>query len=407
MRKTLVILSGVMLIIFACILICHLFLAQLAFASRGAAIEKWHLILLLSIPIFIFSGIALFSFKEWARKLALVSYVLGLSHIVFDYIEKYLRIAVFYKYPFNFFNIDIVYIIIVLFFIAELFLSKELFRGGKDIGNKIKKNRFAIELAVIISILTLFGSLYLSVINLLYKQHEGQTEARKNIELVTPKINNDPRFKMVSLFVDGRGYPVAKGIVKNEEDWRSLKDILSSYNFPALGWVGIDSSDIMGTPWSRDIHPIILVNIGSIKKTYKEQAANLLKNNGIVNYLHDSQSSSDICYIYISPAKREQAINLLKQDPSLVGKYLPKSDQSDYMKVGKENFVDIGFIEMSHIGHIESLLHKNSIEYEIKSAQYPGYNVCYIYVSPAKREQAINLLKQDPELMAKEEYCPK
>ena len=403
-----------MLIVFGFAIMWFLFLSAMGFSSGGPAKERWHFVISLSVPLFIISGIALFSFKEWARKLAIVSYVVALSHLIFDYVECYYRIAIFFKHKFNFFgetgffeNTNLIGILIFSFFLAVLFLSKEQFQSKENARKSFKKTKLVIEFVTMISILTLFGSFYFSVITLVYKEHKGQIEAQRYIELITPRIKNDPRFQKVNFEVDYGGYPFANGMVMNEEDWQALQDIMSSLKFPTRlgGWVGIDNADIIGTG-NPDINPSILVNIGSIETTYKEQVVNLLEKNSIANSLWPSKlSPSDIHYIYVSPAKREKAISLLKQDAVLGEKYFPKVDRPDSIKVGTENFVNIGFIEMSHATHIFSLLNNNGIRAFPKNAQYPGYSVYHIYVLPEKKEQAINLLKQDSSLG--EEYCSK
>lgn len=408
--KGLIRISGAMLIIMAFLTLVFLFMAKLSFSPPGVATEKWYYILKLSIPLYMISGIALFTFTEWSIKLAIVSYAVALSHIVFTYVETY-RFAMFYKEKFELFGgagpIIFIILIIALFFITRLFLLRGQFEDKKDTEKKVKNIKLAIEATIIIAILTPFVSGYISVINLLYKEYQGQAEAKGKITLVTSRINNDQRFKKVRFFVDPRGYPMVTGVVMDEEDWQALEELLRSYKFLNRlgGWVHIDNGEIIGSHLSRDIHPVILVNIGSIEKNYRDQVVSLLNKNSIANYLQDSEYFPNSCYIYVSPAKREQAMVLLKQTSILGDKYSSKSYHADTIKYGNETFVNIGFIEMSHRGHVLGLLYKNSINNFLKNAQYPGYNVFHIYVPPAKREQAINLLKQDSILG--EEYCSK
>lgn len=400
MKKILIRFCGAMLIISGFFLIFFLFLSKFVAAPPLASTERWYFVLRLSIPLFMISGVALFSFKEWARKLAIVSCIIALFHLVF-----------FARLGPRLLNENLIFIIIYLCCIAVLACTREQFQDKWDVEKRNKKNRLSIELVIMVSILTLFGMLYSSIISLYYKEEARRVKASKYEESLNLIIKNDTRFREVSFFTSYGGFLDAKGIVRNEEDYQALQDMVSSYKSPIkiVSWrVGTDHPDIEGVPWSRHKHPIILVNIGSVEMLYKERVKDLLNGNSIVNHLRDSQlSSPDACFIYVSPGKKEEAINLLKQDRDLSEKYSQKPDRPDSMKVGSETWVNIGFIEMSHKYRILDLLKTNGIDSFFKSAQFPGYNVCHIYVSPGNKEKAIDLLTRDPVLMSKEEYSPK
>jgi hypothetical protein len=49
----------------------------------GDYIGWWHLFVFLSGPLFIITGASLFTFKEWARRLAIFSYSIILLHVLF------------------------------------------------------------------------------------------------------------------------------------------------------------------------------------------------------------------------------------------------------------------------------------------------------------------------------------
>ena len=124
--KIIVKVSGAMLVFFGFYTIVFLIATRLVAHSPGRAIEIWYFTLLLSMPLFIISGGALFFSQKWTRKLGLVSYMIALSHLFFFYGAGYLFSRI-NKYPFNFLNEQLIFMIIVIFFIVVL--TKECTRG--------------------------------------------------------------------------------------------------------------------------------------------------------------------------------------------------------------------------------------------------------------------------------------
>lgn len=317
-KREIIIVSGIALIVFGFVEIYYLFLSALAFSSGGAAQERWHFVISLSIPLFIISGSALFSFKEWTRKPAIVSYAIALSHLILDYIVDY-RTAIFFKYKFHFFGGTrffehpvLINILIFLFFLVILFLSKDQFQEEKNAGKSFQKT---IAYTVIIFVLVLFASLYFSVIALFCKQSQDRIEAQRYIELITPQIKNDPRFQKVNFDITYDGYPFAKGMVRNQQDWQALQDIMSPIR---LGfWVEVDR------PYSIETDSENFVNIGVVEMSHATHIVSLLNNNGIKTFIKNAKYPGDnsVRYIYVLFDKKEQAVNLLKQDPNFKEEY--------------------------------------------------------------------------------------
>jgi len=150
MKKKLVILSGVTLIIFGFLAAYWSSVTLLAPGSLPY-LDMWWLAIRLSIPLFIITGVSLFFFREWTRKLALVSFAIAIAHLGFCLIDSLFQYA---GAPEDY--ITLVMIIISLLFIRILAVSKEEFR----------KTRSVIGNVALVLILMLFSVLYLSVIYL-------------------------------------------------------------------------------------------------------------------------------------------------------------------------------------------------------------------------------------------------
>ena len=141
-EKILIIIAGVTLILLG--LAAATFISAL-FASDQMPGRPWRILLFLSSPMWIFSGIRIFSFKKSAQKLAVISYGIALGHAVYYNIFGYL-LALYLSYsgenpnPYSITNIQayfwgtnlwiipaIIFMIIV-FFIGILFLFKNQFK---------------------------------------------------------------------------------------------------------------------------------------------------------------------------------------------------------------------------------------------------------------------------------------
>jgi|GEM_PF-3838373 len=150
MKKKLVILSAVTLIIFG-FLAAYWSSVTLLASDSLPYLNIWWLAIRLSIPVFIISGVALLFFREWARELALVSFMIAIAHLgfcLFDSLFQYSGAPEDY--------ITLAMIIISAIFIKILSVSKEEFRKTKPvIGN-----------VIMISVLTLFSALYSYIIYL-------------------------------------------------------------------------------------------------------------------------------------------------------------------------------------------------------------------------------------------------
>jgi hypothetical protein len=393
--------------VFGCLLVFWgLFLQFFHFISTfgeggpGPVMERWEHISLLSSLVFIFSGAALCFLKQWAIKLALVSYGIALINNVFFCIYH------FYATGFT----DVAELYLALLFVTALVgwtVIRLLLSSCVPCG--AEKNKISFGFIARALILLVWGGFYLSLIPLLYGEQLAarldQINGDKRLTDLSVKIKNDPRFKNLSFFYAGLpgGQLCERGVVANAQDWWTLSEY--AQNKKIFG-ITIDDPEIIKDPESvgrRDV----MVGIGSIKKTCKEALQILLSRNSIKHYLKDSALSTDFCYVYVAPPQREKAISLLKQEPSLAGKYFGKMSRVRNKKVDSKDLIDIGFVTEGREETVVELLKKNNINNFVEDRSYPdcGFN-CYpdacsvqtIYVDIYKKEKAINLLRQDPSL---------
>jgi hypothetical protein len=150
MKRRLVIVSAVTLMIFG-FLAAYWSSVTLLASDSLLYLNIWWLAIKLSIPLFIISGVSLFFFREWARKLALLSFAIAIAHLGFCLIDSLFQYA---GAPEDY--ITLAMIIISAIFIKILSVSKEEFRKTKPVIGHV----------IMISVLTLFSVLYLFVIYL-------------------------------------------------------------------------------------------------------------------------------------------------------------------------------------------------------------------------------------------------
>jgi hypothetical protein len=144
MKKKLVIFSGVTLIIFGLLAVYWSSLPLLA-PDSSLYLDIWWLAIRLSIPLFMISGVALLFFREWSRKLALISFIIAIAHLGFCLIDSLFQYA---GAPEDY--ITLALIIISLISIKILSVSKEEFRKTKSVVGNV----------IMILTLTLFSVLY-------------------------------------------------------------------------------------------------------------------------------------------------------------------------------------------------------------------------------------------------------
>lgn len=263
-----------------------------------------------------------------------------------------------------------------------------------------KTGKLSASTLIAAAVLLLFVGLYFSAALLRYEQYQGQAKAQKLINEITPVVKNDPRFKTISFSVDYDGFAKAKGVVKDINDLHALGRIMRDEDDVPGGGVGLDEHDFVAN--RKSACPKLLVNIGSVDNSCRQRTADLLDKAGILKKIEPSRLSES-SYVYVAVSKREAAIELLKQDPAVVGRYLPKTFQADLMKNGTENLINIGFIPFFYKQSALELFRKNDVGNLLEIGGYPECGIFYLYVSLAKRAQAIQLLRQDPVLNA--EYC--
>lgn len=150
MKKKLVIFSAVTLIIFG-FLAAYWSSVTLLASDSLPYLNIWWLAIKLSIPLFIISGVALLFFREWARELALVSFMIAIAHLGFCLIDSLFQYS---GAPEDY--ITLAMIIISVIFIKILTVTKEEFRKSKPVIGRV----------IVTLVIALFSILYLSVIYL-------------------------------------------------------------------------------------------------------------------------------------------------------------------------------------------------------------------------------------------------
>lgn len=202
-------------------------------------------------------------------------------------------------------------------FLVYILMFYLIFIGIEKLFQETQRNK--VDVIVTLSILTLFGTCYFFMPN---KAKQNRKETLPHIESLYSIKRNDPRFEKVSFLDSHAGALAVAGTVRNQDDYNALKDIVSSYNFPVeVEWyAAIDRKDFLEdhiwNPKLKQYDKEILVYIGSIEIDKNEYIANFLNENGIRNQICNSVflvDGSKICYIYVSPDKKEIALNLLKQ----------------------------------------------------------------------------------------------
>jgi len=393
-KSILIIFAGVVIFSFGLFTSWIYILSHLA-GSPDPSGEIWSSVILFSIFFFLASGVALFSFKEWARKLALFSYALALAdNLVYCLGTTYSLIIArhqgvvpsFYLYCF-------ISTIVCIFFICILCLFRREFKENEN-PEPYEVEAARIYKKIFVGILVFFSFLYFVYFVNLFKEAKNVERNKKDAELLEPKIKNDKRFEKVSLYSGSVGPLGIAGIVRSEEDYIVLQDVVKDSKIPVFWILNIDDPEIL----AQKDESYIYANIGYMAKKYNDDVSRFLRQNETlfqIGFPKFQINGIDAIGIYVKADEKERVVNLFKNDPYLSDKFSIRPVSQDFVKDGADTLVSAGFIIISRKDEAADILNKDNIRNLLRVPNFPGYGyyACYIYVLPQDKEKAVELLK--------------